>query len=111
MKPGTVDYMMKKHGASAHELDNNFPAGLHCHMFRHSVAMAMLKKGVPISYIRDFLGHSSIETTTVYSHADDEMIAAALASIDHDNIIDQSNLVVKGWKGNEEYLLKYCGLV
>lgn len=111
MKPGTVDYMMKKHGASAHEIDNSFPAGLHCHMLRHSVAMAMLKKGVPISYIRDFLGHSSIETTTVYSHADDEMIAAALTSIDHEQTKEQSIRSAKGWKGKEEYLLKYCGLL
>ena len=31
-------------------------------MFRHSIAMAMYKKGVPLSYIRDFLGHESIDT-------------------------------------------------
>lgn len=111
MKPGTVDYMMKKHGAAAHEADDSFPSGLHCHMLRHSIAMAMLKKGIPISYIRDFLGHSSIETTTIYSHADDEMIASALASIEHEPSEDDSKRLSKDWKGKEEYLLQYCGLL
>lgn len=110
MKPGTVDYMMKKYGAMAHEVDDTIPAELHCHMLRHSIAMAMLKKGIPISYIRDFLGHSSIETTTVYSHADDEMIASALAAVDHEQTKSQSEKQDKDWKGKEDYLLCYCGL-
>jgi site-specific recombinase XerD len=111
MKPGTVDYMMKKHGASAHKIDSTFPADFHCHLLRHSVAMAMLKEGIPISYISDFLGHSSIETTTVYSHADNDMIAAALASIDHEQPQENAAHQQKGWKGKEEYLLRYCGLI
>lgn len=110
MKPGTVDYMMKKYGAMAHEIDTTIPAELHCHMLRHSIAMAMLKKGIPISYIRDFLGHSSIETTSVYSHADNEMIAAALAAVDHEQTKIPSEKQEKGWKGKEDYLLRYCGL-
>lgn len=110
MKPGTVDYMMKKYGSMAHEVDNTIPAELHCHMLRHSIAMAMLKKGVPISYIRDFLGHSSIETTSIYSHADDEMIATALAAVDHEQTKSPSEKQEKGWKGKEDYLLRYCGL-
>lgn len=74
MKPGTVDYFLKKYGKFAHEADTAFPEGLHAHMFRHSIAMAMHKNGIHISYIRDFLGHSSIETTSVYSYSDDEPI-------------------------------------
>lgn len=111
MKPGTVDYMMKKHGYAAHNADSSFPTGLHCHMLRHSIAMAMLKKGIPISYIRDFLGHSSIETTTIYSHADDEMIASALSAVDHEPHKKDHSIPAKDWKGKEEYLLQYCGLV
>ena len=107
MKPGTVDYMMKKHGNAAHEAEATFPKGLHCHVLRHSIAMAMLKNGIPISYIRDFLGHSSIETTSIYSHADDEMIAEALASVEHETT--PSIPSDKKWKGKEEYLLSFCG--
>lgn len=111
MKPGTVDYFMKKYGELAHEVDNTFPEGLHAHMLRHSIAMAMYKKGIPISYIRDFLGHSSIDTTTVYSYADEETIIKALETVDHeDHACEVSAAKDKNWKGKEQYLLEYCGL-
>ena len=108
MKPGTVDYFMKKYGKKAHIKDITFPENLHAHMLRHSIAMAMYKKGIPISYIRDFLGHSSIETTTIYSYADEETITKALESVGYDeNTTTQKQ---KNWKGKEQYLLEFCGL-
>jgi site-specific recombinase XerD len=110
MMAGTVDYFLKKYGKLAHEVDDTFPADLHAHMFRHSIAMAMYKKGIPISYIRDFLGHSSIETTTIYSYSDDETITKVLESVDHIGAVDKQASKQKNWKGNEQYLLKYCGL-
>jgi len=55
MKPGTVDYFLKKYAKLAQVTDDRFPANLHAHMFRHSIAMTMYKKGIPISYIRDFI--------------------------------------------------------
>jgi len=107
-QPGAVDYFLKKYGKMAHTIDETFPESLHAHLFRHSIAMAMYKKGIPISYIRDFLGHSSIETTTVYSYADEETITKALESVEHDeNTVTQKQ---KNWKGKEQYLLDFCGL-
>lgn len=108
MMPGTVDYFLKKYGKTAHMRDETFPESLHAHMFRHSIAMAMYKKGIPISYIRDFLGHSSIETTTIYSYADDDTIRKALESVEHDN--NTTTQKQKNWKGKEQYLLDFCGL-
>lgn len=108
MKQGTVDYFLKKYGSLAKEKNEDFPGGLHAHMLRHSIAMAMYKKGIPISYIRDFLGHSSIETTTIYSYADDETITKALESVN-----DTTNRLPtpkKQWKGQEQYLIALCGL-
>jgi len=110
MKPGTVDYFLKKYGKLAHEADPAFPENLHAHIFRHSIAMAMYKKGIPISYIRDFLGHTSIETTAIYSYADDETVAAALESVDHVETDDAVPTKKKNWKGQEQYLLDFCGL-
>ena len=37
------------------------------HSFRHSKAVHMLEAGVPLIYIRNFLGHESVKTTEVYA--------------------------------------------
>lgn len=37
------------------------------HSFRHSKAVHMLEAGVPLVYIRNFLGHESVKTTEVYA--------------------------------------------
>ena len=40
------------------------------HMLRHSLATRMVNIGVPIKDIADILGHSSIETTAIYTKVD-----------------------------------------
>lgn len=37
------------------------------HSFRHSKAVHLLEAGVPLIYIRNFLGHESIQTTEIYA--------------------------------------------
>jgi len=41
---------------------------IHCHTLRHSYATALYEKGVTIEKIAEILGHTSIETTLIYSH-------------------------------------------
>ena len=107
MTPANVDNMLKKYAALAKKSDPLFPSHLHAHMFRHSIAMAMYKKGVPLSYIRDFLGHESIDTVKIYAYADSETIEEALKKVDHKECNSESQ---KKWKGKESELLQYCCL-
>ncbi len=54
----------------------NFPVTPH--VLRHSKAVGMLKSGINLIYIKDFLGHSNVSTTEVYARADSEMKRKAL---------------------------------
>lgn len=38
------------------------------HGFRHSIATHLLENGMKVDYIRRFLGHSSLESTQIYTH-------------------------------------------
>jgi site-specific recombinase XerD len=116
MAPRTVNSFLSKYASELHEEDPTFPEDLHCHVLRHSIGMAMYKKKVPLSYIKDFLGHAKIESTFVYAHADDETLDEALESIDQDALPTEGpgGETVgpeKKWKGREEYLLRLCGLI
>ena len=48
------------------------------HCLRHSKAVHLLRSGVPLIYIRDFLGHVSVTTTEVYAKVDAEQKRRAL---------------------------------
>ena len=49
------------------------------HIIRHSTACHLLKSGVDINTIRDWLGHASLNTTNIYARIDLETKAKALA--------------------------------
>lgn len=54
------------------------PERLSCHSIRHSRAMHLLQAGVNLVYIRDLLGHVSIQTTDIYARADSKAKREAL---------------------------------
>lgn len=39
---------------------------LHPHLFRHSIAVHLLRGGADIRHVQQFLGHASVETTKIY---------------------------------------------
>jgi len=66
------------------------------HTLRHSKAMHLLQAGVNIVYIRDILGHSSIDTTNIYARADAEMKRKAL-----EKITDQVTPGIPDWRTDD----------
>lgn len=49
---------------------NYYKGNYHPHSFRHSKATHLYNNGTPLLYIKDFLGHSSVTTTEIYSTPD-----------------------------------------
>jgi site-specific recombinase XerD len=54
---------------------------LSCHKLRHSFATMLLKKGVDIRVVKELMGHSSIETTMIYTHVNDEQKKNAMDTV------------------------------
>lgn len=44
------------------------------HSLRHSIASHLLENGIPIEYIREFLGHEFLETTQIYTRVNNKQL-------------------------------------
>ena len=53
---------------------------IHPHLFRATYATNMLKKGVDIQIISKLLGHSKVETTSLYILLSDEEMEKIVSS-------------------------------
>ena len=62
-----VNYLLKSYYSKMTETENFTYKKISCHSLRHSKAIHMLESGVNLVYIRDFLGHSSVQTTEIYA--------------------------------------------
>ena len=65
-------------GLARKEAPDLIPERISCHSLRHSRAMHLLQAGVNLVYIRDLLGHVSIQTTDIYARADSKAKREAL---------------------------------
>ena len=74
-----ITYILKKYADMARVYDSNIiPDITSCHQLRHSRAMHLLQSGVNLVWIRDLLGHTSIQTTEVYARADSKQKREAI---------------------------------
>lgn len=56
------------------EAGNAVNVKAHPHKFRRTFATNLLSKGVPLEQVKTLLGHSNIETTTIYALVDEEQL-------------------------------------
>lgn len=68
-----ISAIVKKYADSARKIDAKLvPTGITPHSLRHSKAMLMMKSGVNLICIRDFLGHRSVSSTEIYARIDNQ---------------------------------------
>lgn len=98
-----VSYILKVYTDLARkENPNLIPQGISCHSLRHSKAMHLLQAGVNLVYIRDILGHTSIQTTEIYARADSKAKREALEKV-YKNTMPESASESQ-WENNKTLL-------
>lgn len=96
-----VNYILAKYANQARAKDPSLiPEKVSCHGIRHSMAMHLLQSGVNLVYIRDILGHSSVQVTEIYARTDSQQKREA---IEH-AYSDVSPKEAPPWLNNESLL-------
>ncbi len=96
-----IAYILNKYYIEAKELFSEcFPDTISPHVLRHSKAMHLLQSGVNLVYIRDLLGHVSVQTTEIYARADSSMKRRALEKAHNDIVPDE----LPEWQKNSDLL-------
>ena len=102
-----VSKLVARYGAAAKEECPGFPDHLHAHMLRHTRALHLYQDGLPLSYVKEVLGHSNINTTGIYATADVGMLRKAMEPLD---IELPTAAAVPSWKSEKERLMGLAGL-
>lgn len=98
-----VNYILKTYADMARKLiPALIPEQISCHVLRHSKAMHLLQAGVNLVYIRDLLGHVSIQTTDIYARADSKLKREALEKAYVD--VKPEKEKEKSWEKNDSLL-------
>jgi site-specific recombinase XerD len=76
-----IDWILKKYVKKSRESGADLPdIPITSHVLRHSKAASMLQAGIPLVYIRDFLGHSSVTTTEIHARLNNDIKRKAIES-------------------------------
>ena len=98
-----VTYILKTYADLARKINPAIiPETISCHSLRHSKAMHLLQAGVNLVYIRDLLGHVSVQTTDVYARADSKQKREAFEKAYVD--INPAGTKTKSWEKNNNLL-------
>ncbi len=80
-----ISYILAKYIDMVNSDSVTIPKKITPHCLRHSKAMHMVEAGINLIYIRDLLGHESIETTQIYAKANPEARRIALKKLEHNS--------------------------
>lgn len=100
----TINVLLKNYGEKARKVCFEVPQRVYPHLIRHTRAMHLYQSGMPLSYVAEFLGHSSMNTTEIYASASVEMLREAIKKTNPELTAE-----IPIWK-DEETLKKLCGL-
>ena len=97
-----ITYILKNYAAMArNSTENLIPEKISPHCLRHSKAMHLLQAGINLVYIRDILGHVSIQTTETYARADSKQKREALEKT-YTSILPETEKKNPSWEDNPE---------
>ncbi len=105
MSQDNVSYLLNKNATAARPDCPDLPARVHAHQLRHARAMQMLRAGVPLPHIKEFLGHANIATTNIYASADNQMVREAIQKA-----ASSAPDLAPIWKGDDDHILELAGL-
>lgn len=105
MSQDNVTYLLNKHATAARPDCPELPERIHAHQLRHARAMQLLRAGVPLPHIKEFLGHANITTTSIYATADNQMVREAIQKA-----AGPTPDLAPLWKGNDDLILQLAGL-
>jgi len=77
-RAGVTNILLKYVKKAREKTPELIPKKISCHSLRHSKAMHLLQAGINLVYIRDILGHVSVQTTEIYAKADANLKRQAL---------------------------------
>lgn len=99
-RPGVTHILLKYADKARVNKPELIPNKLSCHSLRHSKAMHLLQAGVNLVYIRDILGHVSVQTTEIYARADSRQKREAIENAYVDLTPKQNPI----WENNNDLL-------
>lgn len=109
MSDDNVRNFLKKYGNTARLVCSEVPENIHPHLWRHSRAMHLYQHGMDLTLISQWLGHSDLETTLIYAHADTEQKRRAVEKAMGRDVVSDID-VPKYTITDDELLKKLYGL-
>lgn len=103
--------IMKLYVQGAKQSCPDVPEHLHPHLWRHSRAMYLYQHGMDLSLISQWLGHTRMETTLIYAHADTEQKRRAIEkAMSAQRFLDIPMDNLPRWRNDEDLIARLYGL-